>query len=178
MEIVHDRIDDLMSSACMVNWAPAEVQDGPHEHVRDLLRYMDFVFTSASSPLFPLPPKMITALHFTSCTRVSNCLLGSLYDCASFNSLSAFNFCQDVAAVKAFFAERSKVGDLVECFREATQTAELLTSGNLEHILDANVRAEVYPQVATYRLPDLLRKFRPLGVTSPALKISSEGQAA
>ena len=81
-----------MSSACLINWTPPEVNDGPHDHVRDLLQYMDFVFLSKSSPIFPLPHKTITAMHFTSCSRISASLLNSFYDCAAFNSLAAFNF--------------------------------------------------------------------------------------
>ena len=174
MEMVHAQIDDLLSSATFVCWTPTEVNDGPHDYMSDLVRYMDFCFCSSRSPIAKLQPKSVIAMHFTSCTRISNTLLEMLYgsDVAHFNSISIFNFLQDIRALKSF-AERCKVDDLDLCFREAAQLTELLTSGNLEHILDADVRSQVYPHVPLQRLAELLPKFKELAVTRRLLSKSA-----
>uniref|UniRef100_A0A7S2W7V0 Exocyst complex component Sec8 n=1 Tax=Mucochytrium quahogii TaxID=96639 RepID=A0A7S2W7V0_9STRA len=159
MDVIHNKIDELLSSSFSVDWTPSNLSEHPHYFVSDLIQYLSITFGTESC-LGLLPAARVQAIQFTSCGRISDAMLDMLCGpkVQSINALSVYSLSLDVRELIAF-ADTSDVPDLRESYTQLDQLVNLLLRGDLEGYTDAQTRARYYSYLSPNKVVAVLKKY-------------------
>lgn len=167
-EHITDKIEDLLGSMCFVPAEPNQPRTQPHSYCDDIIGYLQVTFMC----LTHLPLAVREGVHFASCARVANGILGFLTDpeensgVKKINVYALLGFRKDAQALQQF-ADSCGVNHLSQCFLELSQVLDAALNSELPQMVLANdVQAvkSLYPMLNTSKLAMLMDKVVPVSV--------------
>eukprot|EP00743_Colponemidia_sp_Colp-15_P005838 GILK01006273.1.p1 GENE.GILK01006273.1~~GILK01006273.1.p1 ORF type:complete len:952 (-),score=178.29 GILK01006273.1:34-2889(-) len=164
-EVLRSKIDDFISLAGGLSWTPNNINAYPHDFVSDLVIF----FTTTMQSLRYLPANVVSASYFFGCKHASKAFIDTLTGptVGRWNILAMYNLQLDIALLEDF-ADTCGISGLRECFLEARQLVDLIVGGEIEQILDPNIRQLHFSRVNLSKLLIILDKFREVGLFASA----------